>query len=120
MFGDIPEDVTVDYTLQCNCNASNPRVFEGDKLTLNTYASTNKSTSYWKFTLSEESDIQIFLNAPTNKNFTAIIYNESGVYDYECGTETSIVKTHLNAGTYYVEYKVKSIGEDSAQIGIFK
>ena len=39
----------------------------------------------------------------TNKNFSAVVYNENGVYAYEEANEISDMSVHLKAGTYYVK-----------------
>lgn len=98
---------------------SNPGVFEGINVKLNTYEVSHSKLSYWQFTLEKDSDVTIILNGPTNKNLAAVVYNEYGVYDSVSNGESSILNLHLKAGTYYIETAVNSIGEDSVQVGVF-
>ena len=67
-----------------------------------------------------KADVNFLFNAPTNKDFSAIVYNENGVYAYEEANETSEMSVYLDAGTYYIKLHVPSIGEDSIQIRISK
>lgn len=101
-------------------NVENPGVFEGTELPFNTYKQSYQRISYWKFTLDEAADVNFLFNAPTNKDFSAIVYNENGVYAYEEANETSEMSVYLDAGTYYIKLHVPSIGEDSIQIRISK
>lgn len=120
VYGGVFDGSVLDYTLSCSCDAANPGVFSGTNLPFDSYQSTRNKDSYWKFTLDEASDVNFSFNAPTNKDFCAVIYNENGVYDYVDDFETSTITTHLNAGTYYIQFKVSFLGEDFAQIGITK
>lgn len=56
----------------------------------------------------------------TNKNFSAVVYNENGVYAYEEANEISEMSVYFCVGTYYVKTNVPSIGEDCIQIRIWK
>lgn len=101
-------------------DVENPGVYEGTELPFNTYKQSYQKTSYWKFTLDEAANVKFQFNAPTNKYFSATVYDEDGVYAYEYAQERSEISTYLDAGTYYVKLYVPSIGEDSIQIRISK
>ena len=94
--------------------------FEGIELPFNTYKQSYQRTTYWKFELDESAEVNFLFNAPTNKNFSAVVYNENGVYAYEEANEISEMSVYLDAGTYYVKTNVPSIGEDCIQIRIWK
>lgn len=103
-----------------NAEVENPGVFEGIELPFNTYKQSYQRTTYWKFELDESAEVNFLFNAPTNKNFSAVVYNENGVYAYEEANEISEMSVYLDAGTYYVKTNVPSIGEDCIQIRIWK
>ena len=103
-----------------NAEVENPGVFEGIELPFNTYKQSYQRTTYWKFELDESAEVNFLFNSPTNKNFSAVVYNENGVYAYEEANEISEMSVYLDAGTYYVKTNVPSIGEDCIQIRIWK
>ena len=107
-------------TSASNAEVENPGVFEGIELPFNTYKQSYQRTTYWKFELDESAEVNFLFNAPTNKNFSAVVYNENGVYAYEEANEISEMSVYLDAGTYYVKTNVPSIGEDCIQIRIWK
>ena len=107
-------------TTASNAEVENPGVFEGIELPFNTYKQSYQRTTYWKFELDESAEVNFLFNAPTNKNFSAVVYNENGVYAYEEANEISEMSVYLDAGTYYVKTNVPSIGEDCIQIRIWK
>lgn len=82
---------------------SNPGVFTGKTFDWNSYMNTYSSESYWTFTLDKETKVKFNINGPTNKQITAVLYDENKVYDYDDSIETLLLSTTLQAGTYYVK-----------------
>lgn len=120
VYGGVFDASTLNYTISCDSMASNPEVYSGTSIAMNSFKNTYSRESYWKFTLDKAEDVNFQFNPPANKEYTAVIYNENGVYDYDWGTDSSTLTASLDAGTYYIQVRVPSMGEEGMQIGISK
>ena len=101
----VVESYNVNVTTTANnAEVENPGVFEGIELPFNTYKQSYQRTTYWKFELDESAEVNFLFNAPTNKNFSAVVYNENGVYATPIIADISNVTDKALANIFFILY----------------